>query len=80
MGNLFPPNNSASLSVDQIALKIRNCRHPKEILSVVSNEELNFLYQNDTEFRQFADMVKGKSPGQAFQERGLDISRVLGLF
>lgn len=33
------------------------------------------MYQSNPQFRQFADSVKGKTPEQAFQERGLDYNQ-----
>lgn len=35
----------------------------------------NRLYQSNPQFRAFADSMRGQSPEQAFQERGLDYSQ-----
>lgn len=33
------------------------------------------MYKQDPQFRDFANSVKGKTPEQAFQERGLDFGQ-----
>lgn len=39
------------------------------------------MYQNNPQFREFADSLNGKTPQQAFQENGYDISQIpQGLF
>ena len=40
------------------------------------NAVYTHMYQNDPNFRQFADSVRGKTPEQAFRERGMDYSQV----
>ena len=35
----------------------------------------NNLYNNNPQFRQFADSMQGKNPDQEFQNRGLDYSQ-----
>lgn len=35
----------------------------------------NNLYQNNAQFKQFADSMMGKNPVQAFQEQGLDYNQ-----
>lgn len=40
-----------------------------------SNAVFNRLYQTNSQFRQFANSVKGKSPEQAFSEHGLDFNQ-----
>lgn len=35
----------------------------------------NRLYQGNPKFREFADSMQGKTPQQAFQEKGLDYSQ-----
>lgn len=37
------------------------------------------MYQNDSQFRQFADSMRGKTPEQAFQENGLDFAAISSL-
>ena len=34
----------------------------------------NQMYQSNPQFRDFANSLKGKTPEQAFQERGLDFN------
>lgn len=34
----------------------------------------NQMYQSNPQFRDFANSMKGKTPEQAFQERGLDFN------
>ena len=40
-----------------------------------SNMVFNQMYQNNPQFRQFADSMRGKTPEQAFRESGLDFSQ-----
>ena len=38
------------------------------------------LYQQNPQFRQFADSMQGKTPEQAFRENGLDFGQFRGMF
>ena len=40
-----------------------------------SNVMFNQMYQNNPQFRQFADSMRGKTPDQAFRENGLDFNQ-----
>lgn len=40
-----------------------------------SNLIFNQMYQNNPQFRQFADSMRGKTPDQAFRENGLDFNQ-----
>lgn len=40
----------------------------------------NQMYQSNPQFRDFANSMKGKTPEQAFQEKGFDYSKFKGLF
>jgi len=40
-----------------------------------SNMVFNQMYQNNPQFRQFADSMQGKTPEQAFRENGLDFNQ-----
>ncbi len=40
-----------------------------------SNMIFNQMYQNNPQFRQFADSMRGKTPDQAFRENGLDFNQ-----
>jgi hypothetical protein len=40
-----------------------------------SNVVFNQMYQNNPQFKQFADSMRGKTPQQAFQENGLDFNQ-----
>lgn len=40
-----------------------------------SNIVFNQMYQNNPQFRQFADSMRGKTPEQAFRENGLDFNQ-----
>ena len=40
-----------------------------------SSTIFNQMYQNNPQFRQFADSVRGKTPDQAFRENGLDFNQ-----
>ena len=40
-----------------------------------SNILFNQMYQNNPQFRQFADSMNGKTPEQAFRENGLDFNQ-----
>ena len=53
---------------------------PLQILNQIkqqgpSNVIYNQLYQNNPDFRKFADSVRNKTPEQAFSERGLDFNQ-----
>ena len=37
------------------------------------------MYQTNPQFRDFANSMKGKSPEQAFQERGFDFNSFKGM-
>ena len=54
--------------------------NPLEILNQMksmgsSSSIFNQMYQNNPQFRQFADSMKGKTPEQAFSEYGLDFNQ-----
>ena len=40
-----------------------------------SNAIFNQMYQNNPQFRQFADSMRGKTPEQAFRENGLNFEQ-----
>lgn len=40
-----------------------------------SNVIFTQMYQNNPQFRQFADSMRGKTPDQAFRENGLDFNQ-----
>lgn len=40
-----------------------------------SNMVFEQMYNGNPEFRKFADSMRGKTPGQAFQEHGLDFNQ-----
>lgn len=40
----------------------------------------NQMYQSNPQFRDFANSMKGKSPEQAFREKGFDYNKFKGLF
>ena len=40
-----------------------------------SNILFNQMYQNNPQFKQFADNMRGKTPEQAFEENGLDFNQ-----
>lgn len=71
MGNILfqnqPKNNN---SLDKIT-QIRQ-QGPSNIL-------FNQMYQNNPQFRQFADSMQGKTPQQAFREHGLDFNQFKNL-
>lgn len=43
-----------------------------------SNAIFNQMYQNNPNFKQFADKVRNMSPEQAFQQYGLDFNKFKG--
>lgn len=43
--------------------------------NIIQRMIFNRMYQNNPQFRQFADSMQGKTPEQAFQEQGLDYSQ-----
>ena len=48
-------------------------------MSAMQDMIFNNLYQNNPQFRQFADSMRGKTPEQAFQEYGLDYSQFMNV-
>ena len=44
-----------------------------------SNAAFNQMYQNNPEFRKFADSVKGLSPEEAFSRNGLNFNNFKNL-
>jgi hypothetical protein len=40
-----------------------------------SNFIFNQMYQNNPQFKQFANSMRGKTPEQAFKENGLDFNQ-----
>ncbi len=44
-----------------------------------SNVLFNKMYNNNPQFKQFADSMQGKTPEQAFNENGLDFNRFKNL-
>lgn len=42
----------------------------------INQTVFNQLYATNPEFKQFADSMQGKTPEQAFRERGLDFNQV----
>jgi hypothetical protein len=40
-----------------------------------ANVVFDKMYQNNPQFKQFADSMQGKTPQQAFSEYGLDFNR-----
>lgn len=63
-------NNSALSAVQQV----------RSILGGDPQAALNSMYQNNPQFHQFADSMRGKTPEQAFRENGLDYGMFRGLF
>lgn len=43
--------------------------------NLIGNAIFNVLYNRNPQFRELADSVRGMTPEQAFQERGLDYSQ-----
>ena len=68
MGNVLFQNNSQQ--GNSILSQLQQIRQQGP-----SNVLFNQMYQNNPQFRQFADSMRGKSPEQAFQERGLDFNQ-----
>ena len=44
-----------------------------------SNVLFKQMYNNNPQFKQFADSMQGKTPEQAFSENGLDFNRFKNL-
>lgn len=44
-------------------------------MSMIEQMIFNRMYQTIPKFRELADSVQGKTPEQAFQEKGLDYSQ-----
>ena len=69
MGNILFQNNpkpKGNPILDQLS-QIRQ-QGPSNVL-------FNQMYQNNPQFRQFADSMRGKTPDQAFRENGLDFNQ-----
>jgi hypothetical protein len=47
----------------------------KQLKSGNAQQMFNQMYQSNPQFRDFANSMKGKSPEQAFQEKGFDFSQ-----
>ena len=58
---LFPTNSKSSL--------IGNI---KKLMSGDPQTMFDKMYSSNSQFRQFADSIKGKTPQQAFAEHGLN--------
>lgn len=43
------------------------------------NQAFGQMYQNNPEFRRFADSMRGKTPEEAFREHGLDFGQLRGM-
>lgn len=71
--SLFPtPNNNGNNLINAInQLKSASQGNPEALF--------NGMMQNNPQFRAFAESMKGKTPEQAFKEKGLDFNQILGL-
>ena len=71
MGNiLFQNNNSPKPKGNSLLDQLHQIRQTGP-----SNVIFNQMYQNNPQFKQFADSMRGKTPEQAFKERGLDFNQ-----
>lgn len=75
MGNVLLQNiknqNKDSSSIASLAAQARSLGP--------SGAVFGKLYATNPQFRQFADSMRGKTPEQAFSERGLDFDQVKNL-
>ena len=46
----------------------------KQLKSSGAQDMFNQMYQSNPQFRDFANAMKGKTPEQAFKERGFDFN------
>ena len=51
----------------------------KQLKSGNPQQMFDQMYQSNPQFRDFANSMKGKTPEQAFQERGLDFNSFKGM-
>lgn len=69
MGNILFQNNKVN-SNNTIMDQLNQIRRAGP-----SNMLFNQMYQNNPQFKQFADSMQGKTPEQAFRENGLDFNQ-----
>ena len=70
MGNILFQNNNQKPKGNPILNQLSQIRQAGP-----SNVIFNQMYQNNPQFRQFADSMRGKTPDQAFRENGLDFNQ-----
>lgn len=59
---------------------INAINNAKQMMQGNPQDLFNNMMQSNPQFRAFAESVKGKTPEQAFSERGLDFNQIRGLF
>lgn len=74
MTNVLLQNNQAQSSNNSIFNLINQAKSLGP-----SGTVFNQLYNNNPQFKQFADSMQGKTPEQAFSEHGLDYNRFKNL-
>ena len=52
----------------------------KQLKSGNAQQFFNQMYQSNPEFRDFANSMKGKTPEQAFKEKGFDYNSFKNFF
>ena len=71
MGNILFQNQNSNKPMGNSALSQINQIRQQGPSNVIFNQ----MYQNNPQFRQFADSMRGKTPDQAFRENGLDFNQ-----
>lgn len=67
--SLFPRQSGGNTILNAVnALRSASRGNPQALYS--------HLYQNNPQFRTFADSMQGKTPEQAFRENGIDYGQV----
>lgn len=59
---------------------INAINNAKQMMQGNPQDLFNNMMQSNPQFRAFAESMKGKTPEQAFSERGLDFNQIRGLF
>ena len=71
MGNILFQNQNSNKPMGNSALSQINQIRQQGPSNVIFNQ----MYNTNPQFKQFADSMRGKTPEQAFGEKGLDFNQ-----
>lgn len=71
MGNILFQNQNSNKPMGNSALSQINQIRQQGPSNVIFNQ----MYNTNPQFKQFADSMRGKTPEQAFREKGLDFNQ-----